>query len=568
MYLDFLVKIPDIGGKITYRTKGSSTYVNYEYAREYDRERQFNIPKRVTIGKRSKADPAMMQPNTNFLTYFPETELPEEKLDSSRSSTLKIGSHIVIRRILDEYRLPEMLGEFYDEKELGLFLDLVSYSIICENNAGQYYPDYAYNHPLFTRGMHIYSDTKVSGFLGSESTDCSVEFMNRWNEKRNCRERIYISYDATNKSCQAGDIEIVEQGKAKVDIGKPIFNYSIAYDSRNREPLFYEKYPGSIVDISQFRYTLDRIKGYGYKNIGFILDRGYFSKENIEYMDACGYDIVIMVKGMSLLVSELILKNKGTFEDSRAYSIRRHRVYGKTVKHKLYATDEKERYFHIYHSTGKEHGEREEVEAKIERLGNFLEQQKGYIYDPGDHIRAYFDPYIEDDGVFVFARERAEVIERELYLCGYFVIVTSKKMTAAEAIDLYKSRDASEKLFSGDKTFLGNKSIRNHTNEAVSSKIFVEFVALIVRNRIYTRLKDEMESLEKRPNYMTVPAALRELEKIELTRGLDRIYRMDHAVTATQKAILKAFGMDAGYVKEQAKRISEQLRLGEEAGGR
>lgn len=132
-------------------------------------------------------------------------------------------------------------------------------------------------------------------------------------------------------------------------------------------------------------------------------------------------------------------------------------MYGKTVKHKLYATDEKERYFNICHSTGKEHGEREKVEAKIERLGNFLEQQKGYINDPGDHIRAYFDPSIDDDGVLVFARERSEVIERELYLCGYFVIVTSKKMTAAEAIDLYKSRDASEKLFSGDKTFLGNK---------------------------------------------------------------------------------------------------------------
>lgn len=101
-----------------------------------------------------------------------------------------------------------------------------------------YYPDYAYNHPLFTKGMHIHSDTKVSGFLGSESTTCSVEFMNRWNGKRNCRERIYISYDATNKSCQAGVIEILEHGK-------PIFNYSITYDSRHMESLLYEKYPGT-----------------------------------------------------------------------------------------------------------------------------------------------------------------------------------------------------------------------------------------------------------------------------------------------------------------------------------
>lgn len=37
---------------------------------------------------------------------------------------------------------------------------------------------------------------------------------------------------------------------------------------------------------------------------------------------------------------------------------------------------------------------------------------------------------------------------------------------------------------------------------------------------------------------MNVPAAIRELEKIEMVRGLDRVYRLDHAVTATQKTIL------------------------------
>ena len=86
-------------------------------------------------------------------------------------------------------------------------------------------------------------------------------------------------------------------------------------------------------------------------------------------------------------------------------------------------------------------------------------------------------------------------------------------------------------------------------------------MALIVRNRIYKRLKDESEEIEGNPNYMTVPAALRELEKIEMIRGRDNIYRLDHAVTKTQKTILKAFDMDAAYVKNRANRISEQLKI-------
>ena len=36
---------------------------------------------------------------------------------------------------------------------------------------------------------------------------------------------------------------------------------------------------------------------------------------------------------------------------------------------------------------------------------------------------------------------------------------------------------------------------------------------------------------------MTVPAAIRELEKIEMLRGTDRVYRLDHAVTKTQRTI-------------------------------
>lgn len=89
----------------------------------------------------------------------------------------------------------------------------------------------------------------------------------------------------------------------------------------------------------------------------------------------------------------------------------------------------------------------------------------------------------------------------------YFVIITSEKMTAAQALELYKSRDASEKLFRGDKSYLGNKSFRVHTSESVQAKIFIEFVALIIRSRLYTCLKEQMQKSGKK-NYMTVPAEI------------------------------------------------------------
>lgn len=106
MYLDFLIEIPDVSGKITRRKKGRNTYINYEYSCIYDPDRKYNIPQRVTIGKESEADDRMMVPNQNFLTYFPEVELPEQRYNPERSGYIRIGAFIVIRKIIEEYRMP------------------------------------------------------------------------------------------------------------------------------------------------------------------------------------------------------------------------------------------------------------------------------------------------------------------------------------------------------------------------------------------------------------------------------------------------------------------------------
>ncbi len=565
MYYDFLVKIPENTGRITVNRRGDTTYIEYTYARKYIPEKKYNVPQRTTIGKQSKDDLTMMQPNPNFVKYFPDVALPDERNGSDRSSCLRVGAYLVIRKIMEEYKLPEILSDYWDNKGVGLFLDLAAYSIICENNAGQYYPDYAYNHPLLTEDMKSYSDSTVSRFLSSITSDDKVGFLNKWNASRNHREQIYISYDSTNKNCQAGDIEMAEFGHPKDNQGVPIFNYSVAYDVDNKEPLFYETYPGSIVDVSQLQFMLEKAKGFGYRKMGFILDRGYFSKSNIQYMDACQYDFVIMVKGMASFVEKIILKHKGSFEKKRACVIPEYQAYGKTIQEKLYADDEKNRYFHIYHKVKKESAERGLLEDKIQRMTEFLKKQEGKSITFGDAYHMYFDIFTHEknDGTkkFLYAKEKAEVIEKEIDLCGYFVIVTSKKMTAAEALFLYKSRDASEKLFRGDKSYLGNKSLRVASNESAAAKIFIEFVALIVRCKIYTQLKALMKEMAKKPNFMTVPAALKELEKIEMVRQMDNVYRLDHAVTATQKTILKAFGADENYIKARATRLGEQLKV-------
>lgn len=558
MYLNTTVKIPEMKGKIISKKKGGTTYILYQYGSEYNPDKQYAIPLRTIVGKLSPSDASLMFPNEKFQTYFPDAVIPDELPFAYRSCCLKIGSCIIIQKVLDEYKLVPMLRKRFGE-DTGLMLDLVSYLIVDEENAGQYYPDYAFTHPLLTEKMTIYSDSKVSRLLKSITKDQCIGFLDDWNRNRDHRSRIYISYDSTNKNSEAGDIDIVEFGRAKDDKGLPVFNLSIAMDKTNRVPLFYEEYPGSVTDVSQFTFMVDKVIEYGYKKIGFILDRGYFSKENIQYIDKNGYTFIIMCKGCKALVSSLVLERQGTFETSRESAIRAYKVYGITATAKLYEDDTEERYFHIYYNPSRQAAEREQLEQRIEKFRQFLDKHIGKDTKFGKTYEEYFHLHYDRNGRFCGADERTDVIERQLKLCGYFCIITSEKMTATQALVQYKGRDISEKLFRSDKTFIGSKSERTHSSASMSSKIFLEFIALIVRNRIYNLLKEQMIRMEARQKYMTVPAALRELEKIEMVRRNAGTYKLDHAVTRTQKTILSSFGLDDDYVRRSAEEYSRIL---------
>lgn len=185
-----------------------------------------------------------MYPNEKYFEHFPQTvdKVEPTEENSLRSCALEIGSFIVIDKIIKHYKLDKIASDWFG-KDAGLFLDLAAYMIVTEDNVGQYYPGYAFNHPLFTEGMRLVSDSKVSRFLSSVTKDQIFGFLDDWNEDKDHQAKVYISYDSTNKNSQAGDLNIVEYGKPKDDKGLPVFNLSLVFDQNNRVPLFMKNIP-------------------------------------------------------------------------------------------------------------------------------------------------------------------------------------------------------------------------------------------------------------------------------------------------------------------------------------
>lgn len=84
-------------------------------------------------------------------------------------------------------------------------------------------------------------------------------------------------------------------------------------------------------------------------------------------------------------------QHKGTFESKRVNNIYEYGVYGKTVKHRLYAGDKKERYFHLYHSISKESAERAGIENRLNQMTLYLKKYQNKVKEFGPGFEKYFN---------------------------------------------------------------------------------------------------------------------------------------------------------------------------------
>jgi len=118
------------------------TYVLYQYGRIYKPDKRYAVPQRTIIGKVNPDGSNTIYPNEHFQEYFPLAVLPEELLEAYRSCALGIGAYAVMQKVLEDYKIPQILPYF--GKDSGLILNLVSYMLVDEEIAGQHYPDFAF----------------------------------------------------------------------------------------------------------------------------------------------------------------------------------------------------------------------------------------------------------------------------------------------------------------------------------------------------------------------------------------------------------------------------------------
>jgi len=549
------VRIPK--GTVQYKS-GNHTYIYYAKEKVYDKEHRYNNDKRVCIG--TKIDDDFMYANDNYYEFFSSEYEPSEV--SSISDTLKIGNVMVVSKIMNDLEMTPLLDEIYGNYS-DVLKDILLYMLVTEEDSIQHYESYSFEHPVFS--SRALDDNQISEIFQRMEKKDSELFLKAWNALHSDTEEVYISYDSTNVNCAAEGIDMADYGHPKVDVGKPIVNVGLATKQNDGTPLFYEEYDGSIVDVSQCRYMVNRCKQYGYTKIGFLLDRGYFSKKNIEYFDGNGYEFIMMVKGNAKFVQKVMEEVRLSLRLNTKNYLPGHYVSGITKEMKLYKNDKKNRYVHVYYSDERAAQERtkylEQLEKQKQALDKRVQAKTARRKDLSGYDKHFYLKY-DTDGYLETYTQKNTTIQKEADKLGYFVIITSKKMTAEEALVKYRSRDYSEKLNMMFKSELGLYAFRVHKEISMKSKLFVGFLAMIVRNEMYQQLKKLAEREKDRKNY-TVPAAIHTLDRFFITRVEDNYCQL-YASTKKQGLIFKAFGIDKQYITSFINRVNESLQQSEQ----
>ncbi len=124
-------------------------------------------------------------------------------------------------------------------------------------------------------------------------------------------------------------------------------------------------------------------------------------------------------------------------------------------------------------------------------------------------------------------------------------MISEKKLTPLEALRTYRDRDSIEKVFRQLKSSLSFKHAKVMSKHSLESKVFLTFIASIVRNEIAYKRYDL--KLQERKN-LTVPVIIKQLETIEASINANNNYSRRYSFTKTQNKILGLYDIKEDYI--------------------
>jgi transposase len=107
-----------------------------------------------------------------------------------------------------------------------------------------------------------------------------------------------VIFDIVCLGTDSEELEFAEKGRKFRYTGSKQINLGMVHSTENGLPFCYRTYPGSVADVSTIRGLISDLKSMGCRSIESVMDRGFYSLDNIKFMigESTGFTIPMPTK--------------------------------------------------------------------------------------------------------------------------------------------------------------------------------------------------------------------------------------------------------------------------------
>lgn len=520
--------------------------ITYAYEAEYfwDKEKKQSRSKRRLIGRVDQETGEIM-PTDGRMKRSAEidTELMRKRgpVPTTQSSRSFYGATYLLDAI------GEMLGITRDLKacfpdSYKQLLSIAYYLILEDSNPLSRFEKWGnlHKHP---HGRDIPSQRSSELFM-AVTEDAKNRFFSLQGQRRT--ENEYWAYDTSSLSSYSETLKQVQYGNNKEHDRLPQLNLALVFGEQSNLPFYYRKLAGNIPDVRTVKNLLEDLDRLGFKKVKLVMDRGFYSEDNINALYKEHIKFLVSVKtSISFIRKELdqVYDDFRTFE----YFSDKYELYSTTFQttwnyhaqrpYKKDSVEEKRRiYIHLYYNIDKAAEDQKNFDRKLMELRSELLEGKR----KPEHEK-FYKKYFEEKstpvrGIQVTVKE-GEVKKAKRYY-GFFTLITNETMDSITALELYRNKDVVEKAFGNLKERLNLRRTLVSSEQSLDGKLFVEFVALIYLSYI----KKQMQVQKLYRDY-TLQGVLDKLDVIECFENPGRGLRVGE-VLEKQKDLYFKLGVE------------------------
>jgi transposase len=514
----------------------------YENTPYWDKEKKQSRAKRKLVGKVDPETGEVVPTRKYRKKVAPEADLPVKpgRVAITKMRRRFYGATYLLDQIGKETGVEADLRACFPDNYKKL-LSVAYFLVLEENNSLSRFSHWQqlHFHPL---GEDIPSQRSSELFQSIEEAD-RMAFFQRQGKRR--FEKEYWVFDLTSISSYSEVLKQVKYGKNKEGDRLPQINLALLFGEESGLPFYYRKLPGNITDVTTIKQLMMEFSVLGYEKVKIVLDRGFYSKKNINEMYKAHQKFLIGVKLSLSYVKEVLEEERPNLKQWSNHQTQ-FEVYGicRTIEweyeqERPYKGDvlkEKRRaYLMIYYSPEKAAKDEIDLNQHLTELHKDLIEGTEQA-SRAEEYRKYFEvTETPKRGKKIIPREDA--IKEKLNNSGYFAMLSNEVKDPGIALALYRNKDIAEKAFGNLKERLDFRRMQVSSELSLNGKLFVEFIALIYLSAVKKKMQDA-KLFEK----WTLQGLLDALDVIELFEAPGH-GRMVGEITDKQEKLYDALGV-------------------------